>query len=71
MVGRTTRRSRSGRETLPEVRKCRENLPEVRQCQETLSKVRKWLGDHPGGPEVDGRPSRMSGSARETLSVFR
>ena len=60
MVNGLSRRFGSGRVTLPE--------------------VWKWSGDPPGGPEVVvrssrrlkvvGRPSRRSGSGRETLSKF-
>ena len=32
---------------------------------ETLPNVRKWSRNRPGGPEVVGRPSQMSGSGWE------
>ena len=67
MVERLSQRSASGGETLPEVRNWSVDLlggPEV-------------FRDHPGGvelvgrppkdPEVVWRPSRMTGSGRETL----
>ena len=38
---------------------------------ESLSFVREWSGGHSGCPEVLGRPSRMSGSGRETIPDFR
>ena len=71
MVGRPSRRSGSGRETLPEVQRYQETLPESGTGRETLPEVRKWLADPPGGPEIVGRPSQRSGSGRKTLSVVR
>ena len=71
VVERPSRRSGSGRESLPEVQKCRETLPEVRKCRENLPEVRKWSGDPFCGQLVVERPSRRSGSGRETLSKVR
>ena len=82
MVGGPSRWSGSGRGTLPVVRSGRWTLPEVRKWsgdppvgQElvggrsrrsenglgTLPQVRKWSGDPPGGLEVLGGPSRRYG----------
>ena len=38
---------------------------------ESLPFVREWSGGHSGCPEVLGRPSRMSGSGRETIPDLR
>ena len=77
LLGRPSRRSNTGREPLPEVRKWSGDFlggPEVvglsRRCgtgRETFPEVRKWLGDSPSGPEVVGKPSRKSTCGRETL----
>ena len=61
MVGRPSRRFGSGRETLPEDQMWSGALPEVRT----------WSGDLPGGPELVGRPSSRSRTARETFSEVR
>ena len=58
MVGRTSRRSGTCRETLPEVRKWSEALPEVWNCS----------GDPPRVPELVVRPSRRAKTCQETLS---
>ena len=36
--------------------------------REALPEVREWSGGLPGCPGVVGRPSRMSGSGRESLT---
>ena len=61
MVGRPSRRSRSGLRPSWSSKIAWEAPPEV--C--------KLSGDPPGGPELVGRPSRRSGTARETLPEFR
>ena len=61
VVGRPSRRSGSGQETLRISESGRETLPDIWKC----------LGELPAGLEVDGRPSRRYGSARETLQKFR
>ena len=78
MVGRPSRMSGSGLETrldfregLPNIREVLPNIrevhPEVREWSEALPDVRECSGVPPGCPGVVGRPSRMSGSGRETL----
>ena len=78
MVGGPSQRFRSGRETLPKVRKwSREpprgqgTLPEVRKWSGNLFQVRMWSGDPPEGSEVVGRPFQRSGSGRGTLPKVR
>ena len=76
MVGRPFLCSGSGRETLPEVRKCRETLPEVQKWSGDPPQVWKWLGDPPQvwkwkgdppkSPEVVVRHSGRIGCGRET-----
>ena len=61
MVGRTSRRYRSGRESHPKVWKWSETRP----------KVWNWSRDPLGGPEVVGKPSRRTGSGGETLQEIR
>ena len=81
VVGGPIRRSGSGRETLPEVRKWSGDpllSPEVvgelirrsANGRRTLPEVQKWSGDVPGDPEVDGGPSRWFGSSLSTLLRF-
>ena len=75
MVGRPSRRSGNGRETLlegwnwseyplrgPEVvgRRIRRSA----SGRETFPEVRKWLGDLPGGPEVVRNPLGGPGLVR-------
>ena len=72
-VGRPSRRSGSGRETLPKVLNRSGDLPRSPEVKvelsrkfgsgrETLPVVRRWSGDPPGGLKVVGRPSRRFGS---------
>ena len=39
--------------------------------REAILDVLEWSGGHPGCPEFLGRPSRMSGSSRETIPAVR
>ena len=57
MVGRSSRRSRSGRETLLEVQKWSGDP----FCGQVV------VGRHHRGSEVVGRPSQRSGSGQETI----
>ena len=66
LFGRATCRSRSGRESLPKVRKWSVTIPEVRNWSGDPPEVRNCSGDPPGGPEVVGRSSQTSGGGRET-----
>ena len=61
MVGRPTRRSASGLETLLEVREWSGGLPEDWE----------WSGGLSRGPEVVVRPSRRSGNGQEAFLEVR
>ena len=77
LVGRPSRRSATGWEIIPgfksgrrpsrRFRSGRETIPKVRKLSETIPEVWNWSGDHFGGSELVWRPSRRSGSVRETL----
>ena len=56
--------SRSGPDTLPDVRK---DLPMSGSGRKDLLDVREWSGGPPGCPGVVGRPFRMSRSGPDTL----
>ena len=61
VVERPSRRSGSGRETLPKVQNWSETHPEVR----------KWSGDPPSGPGLVGRSFHSSGSSRKAYLEVR
>ena len=61
MVKRPSWRSRSDRES----------LPEVRECQKAILKAWEWTGGPPRGPGVVERSSRRFGSGWEALSEVR
>ena len=61
MVGRPSRRSGSGRKTVPEDRKWSEDPPGGPEV----------VGRPSGGPEVVERPSRRTASGRKTLLEVR
>ena len=71
MVGRPSRRSRSGLRPFWSSKIAWEAPRRSGNCPETLPKVRNWSGDPLRGPELHGRPSRNSGTARETLPEVR
>ena len=48
-----------------------ETIPAVLNWWEALPDVREWSGDSPKCPGFFGRPSRMTGSGRETLPDVR
>ena len=64
-------RSRTARETLPTSGTAWETLPEFRKWSEALPQVQNCSGDPPGHSELLGRPSRRSGTGRETLPKVR
>ena len=64
MVGRPYRKSESGREALPEVRKWLRDPVGGPEVVETLPEVWNWSKVSPGGPELFGRYSRWSETGR-------
>ena len=76
MAGRYSRMSGSARDALPDVRgevgmpsrKIGSGLEALLDVREALPDVWEWSRDPPGCPVVVGRPLRMSGRGKETLS---
>ena len=85
VVERTSRMSRSGRETLPNVRECWEALTNVQKAcrmsdsvwkalpdvREALLDVRERSRGPPGCPELVVTPFQMSGSGLEAIPDVR
>ena len=71
MVGRSSRRSGPGWETLPEVWKWSGNPAGVPKVVGDPSEGSEVVGTPPGGPEVVGRPYWRSGSGQEVLPHLR
>ena len=71
MVGRPSRRFKSGRETLPKVRKWLGDTPEGPEVVGRPSQRPEVVGDPPGRVELVWRPSWRSGTGLETLPKVR
>ena len=68
--------SGSGRESLPDIRRCSGGPPGCPIVVETTSRmaltnIQEWSGRPSECPRVFGRPSRMSGIGQETIRNVR
>ena len=71
VVGRLCRRFGTGWETQPEVRNWSGDPPGSPELVGVSPVGLQVVGGYPGGPEMVGRPSRMSGRGRDILSEVR